>query len=139
VIFYNVEAGVGCGSAYYIKYAATKNPALIAVGSCSQMLPNRPPRTLHAGNCMTGPRTEVGDIRENAFGERFDIVTLSNNIYCFPVEDRISLLRLIKKFLRPHDLLLLTTCCQGGNLGIKVLNLWGQPLKLQEDCRASMK
>jgi 4-hydroxy-2,2'-bipyrrole-5-carbaldehyde O-methyltransferase len=84
-------------------------------------------------------RTEVGDIRENAFGERFDIVTLYNNIYCFPVEDRISLLRLIEKFLRPHDLLLLTTGCQGENLGIEVLNLWGQPLKLQEDCRTSMK
>ena len=37
-------------------------------------------------------KIESGDIREKALGERFDIVTLYNNIYYFPVEDRVSLL-----------------------------------------------
>lgn len=27
--------------------------------------------------------------------------------------------------MKPEGVLLLTTCCQGGNLGIEALNLWG--------------
>jgi hypothetical protein len=31
----------------------------------------------------------------------------------------------IVRFLRPGGFLLLTTCCQGGSLGVEALNLWG--------------
>jgi hypothetical protein len=70
-------------------------------------------------------RIETGDIRGKAPDERFDIVTLYNNIYYFPVEERVPLLRHIGEFIRPGGFLLMTTCCQGGSLGVEVLNLWG--------------
>jgi hypothetical protein len=70
-------------------------------------------------------RIETGDIRERLPDERYDIVTLYDNIYYFPVEDRVSLLRHVKGFIKPAGFLLLTTCCQGGSLGVEVLNLWG--------------
>ena len=58
-------------------------------------------------------------------GERFDIATLYNNIYYFPVEEREALLAHIRSFLKPGGFLLLTTCCQGGSPGLGALNLWG--------------
>jgi hypothetical protein len=66
-----------------------------------------------------------GDIRAKAPGEQFDIATLYNNIYYFPVEERVALLERIGSFLRPGGFLVLTTCCQGGSLGAEALNLWG--------------
>jgi hypothetical protein len=68
---------------------------------------------------------EVDDIRHRPATPEFDIVTLYNNIYYFPVEERVSLLAHLNKFIKPGGFLLLTTCCQGGNLGMEVLNLWG--------------
>jgi 4-hydroxy-2,2'-bipyrrole-5-carbaldehyde O-methyltransferase len=70
-------------------------------------------------------RIEVGDIRLKAPDECFSIVTLYNNIYYFPVENRVSLLKHIRKFIKPDGFLLLITCCQGGSLGVEILNLWG--------------
>jgi 4-hydroxy-2,2'-bipyrrole-5-carbaldehyde O-methyltransferase len=68
---------------------------------------------------------EEGDFRARAPGELFDIATLYNNIYYFPVAERVALLERIGSFLRPGGFLLLTTCCQGGSLGSEPLNLWG--------------
>ena len=68
---------------------------------------------------------EDGDFRAKAPGELFDIATLYNNIYYFPVEERVMLLDHIRSLLRPGGFLLLTTFCQGGSLGAEVLNLWG--------------
>jgi len=70
-------------------------------------------------------QVETGDIRAKKPDELFDIATLYNNIYYFPVEERVALLKHIAGFLKPGGFLLLTTCCQGGSLGVEALNLWG--------------
>jgi hypothetical protein len=70
-------------------------------------------------------KVENGDIRAKASGELFDIATLYNNIYYFPVEERIALFQHISRFVRPGGFLLVITCCQGGSLGTEALNLWG--------------
>lgn len=70
-------------------------------------------------------RIEIGDVRDWASHEAFDIVTLYNNIYYFPVEERVPLLRHVRTFLKAESTLLLTTSCQGGSVGIEALNLWG--------------
>jgi len=70
-------------------------------------------------------KIETGDIRDRTPDEPFDIATLYNNIYYFPVGDRVALLKHIASFLKPGAFLLLTTCCQGGSLGAEALNLWG--------------
>lgn len=117
---------IGCGSGIYIKYATQRNSSLRAVGLELQSdvaeIANKNIREWGLQDRVT---IETGDIRTRIADERFDIVTLYNNIYYFPVEERVALLRHIGKFLKPGGFLLLTTCCQGGNLGIEVLNLWG--------------
>jgi SAM-dependent methyltransferase len=117
---------IGCGSGIYIKHAASRNPSLAAVGL--ELQPNVADvarRNIAEWGLQERVRIEVGDIRLKAPNERFSIVTLYNNIYYFPVESRVSLLQHIRQFIEPGGFLLLITCCQGGSLGVEVLNLWG--------------
>jgi 4-hydroxy-2,2'-bipyrrole-5-carbaldehyde O-methyltransferase len=37
----------------------------------------------------------------------------------------VRLLRHVGSFLKADGALLLTTCCQGGSVGVEALNLWG--------------
>lgn len=110
---------IGCGSGFYIKHAA-ENPSLTALGL--EMQPNvadAARRNIAKWGLTERVRIETGDIRERVPDERYDIVTLYNNIYYFPVEDRVSLLRHVKGFMNSGGFLLLTTCCQGGSWGSK--------------------
>ena len=117
---------VGCGSAFYIRYAAERNPSVHALGIELQPNVAEVARVnIQQWGLDSRVAIEVGDIRDREPAPEFDIVTLYNSIYYFPVGERVSLLAHLKKFIRPGGFLLLTTCCQGGSLGIEVLNLWG--------------
>jgi SAM-dependent methyltransferase len=117
---------VGCGSAFYIKYAADRNPSLSAVGLELQAnVADVARRNIREWGLSHRVAIEVGDVRKKVPDGSFDIVTLYNNIYYFAVEERVGLLTHLGQFLRGGGVLLLTTCCQGGNASIEVLNLWG--------------
>lgn len=117
---------VGCGSAFYIHYAASLNPHLSALGlELQQDVAEMARRNIREWGLQNRVRIDCGDIRHKQHDESFDIVTLYNNIYYFPFEERVSFLRNLRKFIKPGGFLLLTTGCQGGNLGIELLNLWG--------------
>jgi len=117
---------IGCGSGVYIRYAANRNPSLTALGLELQPEVADFARRNIVEWCLDGRvKIEVGDVRRKTPEERFNIVTLYNNIYYFPVESRVSLLEHIRAFLEPGGFLLLITCCTGGSLGMEVLNLWG--------------
>ncbi len=117
---------IGCGSACYIRYAAARNTSLHALGLDLQPDVAQLARA-HVEQWGLADRVtiEAGDIRERTPVPDFDIATLYNNIYYFPVHERVDLLEHVKGFVRPGGFLLLTTCCQGGNPGMQVLNLWG--------------
>jgi SAM-dependent methyltransferase len=117
---------IGCGSGFYIKYATTRNPSLTALGlELQDNVADVARKNIEAWGIQSRVTIEAVDIREKAPNELFDVVTLYNNIYYFEVKDRVALLRHIRDFIKPGGFLLLTTCCQGGSLGIEVLNLWG--------------
>jgi SAM-dependent methyltransferase len=117
---------IGCGSGVYLRYAADTNPSLTAIGLELQPAVAEVARAnLRSWNLDSRIKVEDGDFRARPLGEVFDIVTLYNNIYYFPVAERVSLFERIAKFLKPGGFLLLTTCCQGGSLGVEALNLWG--------------
>jgi SAM-dependent methyltransferase len=104
---------IGCGSGVYIQHAANRNPSLTALGL--ELQPNVAEvarRNIADWGLQGRVRIEVGDILRRAPDERFSIVTLYNNIYYFPVESRVSLLRHIRQFIQPGGFLLLITCCQ---------------------------
>ena len=117
---------IGCGSGVYLRYAAERNPSLTSLGMELQSAVAEVARTNLRGWGLEGRvKVEEGDIRSKSPGELFDIATLYNNIYYFPVKERVALLKHVARFLTPGGFLLLTTCCQGGSLGVEALNLWG--------------
>ncbi|HLY43713.1 MAG TPA: class I SAM-dependent methyltransferase [Terracidiphilus sp.] len=116
---------IGCGSGVYLRYAATHNPSLTALGvELQPPVAQMARKNLRGWGLESRVQVEDGDIRAKASGEQFDIATLYNNIYYFPVEERVALLQHIASFLQPGGFLLLTTCCQGGSAAAEALNLW---------------
>jgi cyclopropane fatty-acyl-phospholipid synthase-like methyltransferase len=121
---------IGCGSGVYLRYAARRNPELTAVGvELQPAVAEMARKNLRNWGLKGRIKLEDGDFRARTPGELFDIATLYNNIYYFPVEERVALLKRIGSFLRPGGFLLLTTCCQGGSVGTEALNLWGAATK----------
>jgi SAM-dependent methyltransferase len=117
---------IGCGSGIYLQYAARTNPSLTALGVELQPGVAEMARTnLRSWGLADRIQVDDGDFRARPAGELFDIATLYNNIYYFPVAERVALFERIGSSLRPGGFLLLTTCCQGGSLGAEALNLWG--------------
>ena len=117
---------VGCGSGIYIKHAAEHNLQLTAIGVEMQ----DDVVAMARENIATWglqERVEIvqGDIRRLSFDVGFDIVTLYNNIYYFPVDKRVALLENLFHFLNSEGVLVLTTACQGGQPLSELLNLWG--------------
>ncbi|HEX7341359.1 MAG TPA: class I SAM-dependent methyltransferase [Rhodanobacteraceae bacterium] len=117
---------IGCGAAVYIRHAATRHAALHALGLELQAnVADIARANIRQWGLSDRVTIEVGDIRKRPATSAFDIVTLYNNIYYFPVAERVALLGHIKGFIKPGGFVLLTTCCQGGSLGMDALNLWG--------------
>jgi predicted O-methyltransferase YrrM len=117
---------IGCGSAVHIRRAAARNAQLTALGLELQAEAAALGRENVSRWGLDGRVTiEVGDVRNRAAEPSFDLATLHQNIYYFPVERRVAMLRHVRAFLKPGGRLLLTTVCRGRGTGADVLNLWG--------------
>ena len=117
---------VGCGSGIYIRHACQRNPDLTATGLELQPEVAEFARQNIAGwGLAERVSIQAGDIRSFASQERFDLVTLHNNIYYFIPSERAGLARHLASFLKPGGKLLFTTGCQGGGFSMQALNLWG--------------
>lgn len=117
---------IGCGSGIHIRHASAHNPLLTAVGlELQDDVAQVARKNLEEWGISDHVEIKTGDIRTLPVAPDFDVATLHNNIYYFAVEERTRILARIRAFLKPEGTLLLTTCCQGGNLGIEALNLWG--------------
>lgn len=117
---------IGCGSGTYIRYCLQRNKEAKAEGLELQPQVAASARTLLAEHGLLN-RAEVrhGDVRREAARPEFDLATLHNNIYYFPVDERVALLSHVRGFLAPNGRLLLTTACRGGSPLMAVLSLWG--------------
>ena len=118
---------VGCGSGVYLKYATERNPQLSAIGvELQSSVAEMARRNIAGWDLQERVKIESGDIRGKTFDHPFDIVTLYNNIYYFPVSERVALLTHLRTYLKPGGFLLLTTGCQGKSQAtMEILNLWG--------------
>ena len=115
---------VGCGNAGYIIYAARRHSKLNAVGlELNEHVAENARTNIQARNLQNRVDILVEDIRDFQTDEQFDVLTLYNNIYYFPVQNRIDLLRHAKKLLKPNGRILLTTGCQNGGIEFELVNL----------------
>ncbi|MBI3192331.1 MAG: methyltransferase domain-containing protein [Pedosphaera parvula] len=116
---------IGCGSAAYIRHAAARNPELTALGlELQPAAATLATENITQWNLAGRVTIEVGDVMLRSPEPVFHLATLHQNIYYFPVERRVSLLRHVRGFLRPGGQLFLTTWCPGRGLGAPLLDLW---------------
>ncbi|MBI4518740.1 MAG: class I SAM-dependent methyltransferase [Deltaproteobacteria bacterium] len=116
---------VGAGSGTYIRYAAERNPDLTAIGlELQPEVADFANANLRQWQLADRARVDKGDVRERAPEAIFDLVTFHNNIYYFPVGERVALLRHARAFLKPGGKLLLTTTCSGGGPAAVGLDIW---------------
>ena len=116
---------IGCGSGCYIRYAAERNPELAALGlELQPAVAEVARRNIDEWGLAARVEVRAGDIRTAGIEPGFDLITLHNNIYYFPVPERTALARRLAALLRPSGRILITTACQNPDLGSEILNLW---------------
>jgi SAM-dependent methyltransferase len=109
---------------FYIQRACTRNPELRAVGlELQEKVAAMARRNIQAWGLENRATIEHADVRNYSTDQKFDLVTLHQNIYYFPVEERENLFQHLKEYLKPGGQVLLTSACQGGGPGIQGLNL----------------
>lgn len=110
---------IGCGSGVYLHHAAQASPALTGVAIDMQAdvveqtklnlqqwgIANR--FELMVANVLNPPANLAGP---------FDLVTLYNNVYYFPVAERVLLFKKIRAWLKPGGAFALVTMMRGNNL-----------------------
>ena len=117
---------IGCGSGQHIRTAAERNPELRALGvDLAPAAVALARDNIRAWGLVDRVQIEEGDVRLHTPDGAFDLATLHNNIYYFPVERRTALLAHVRSFLRRGGRLLLTTAVRGGSPTTELLNLWG--------------
>jgi SAM-dependent methyltransferase len=117
---------IGSGSGVYLLHALASNPVLRATGvervpSVAQAL------TEKLGHSGLASRAEIlaTDMRSLEFANRFDCITLFNNIYYFPESEHEALLAKLLTWLKPGGRLAIATLCRGGKYPIDaILHLW---------------
>jgi len=115
---------VGCGSGIHIHRACTRNPELRAVGlELQENVAAVAQGNIQAWGLENRVTIEHADVRNYSSGQKFDLITLHQNIYYFPVQERESLFRHLKEYLKPGGQVLLTSVCQGGGPGVQALNI----------------
>ncbi|WP_030568412.1 SAM-dependent methyltransferase [Streptomyces aureocirculatus] len=132
---------VGCGSGAYVRYAAELNPRLTALAVDVQAeVAEQAAKNMAQWGLADRVETRHGDLRTLDLQPQFDIVTMHNNIYYFPQDERAEVLARARSLLAPGGTLLLTSSCRGsGTLGLEVLNLWfeyarfGGPLPREDE------
>jgi SAM-dependent methyltransferase len=115
---------VGCGHAGYIIHAADRNSRLNAVGlELDSHVAEIARRNIQTRGLQDRVKIVVEDVRNYRTAELFDILTLYNNIYYFPVEVRIELFRHLRSLLKPNGRFLMTTGCMNGGIEFELVNL----------------
>lgn len=116
---------IGCGAGHYLCYMRARHPGLRLLAMDFQAeVADAARRNLAASGLGGAVRIEHADILQFDSAERFDLITLHNNIYYFSGERRDALLRKVRALLKPAGRLLLTTSCQGGSAAVAALHLW---------------
>lgn len=117
---------VGCGTGVHLRTACARNPELTAVGLDLQPAAAELARTnIETWGLADRVSIEVGDVRAMTARGDFDLVTLHQNIYYFPEDAQVDILRTLGAFLRPGGKVLVTSVVRGAGLASSALDLWG--------------
>ncbi|MBI5205550.1 MAG: methyltransferase domain-containing protein, partial [Nitrospirae bacterium] len=116
---------VGCGSGIYIQRACIRNPELRAIGlELQEKVANAARKNIKTWGLENRATIEHSDVRNYSRGQKFDLITLHQNIHYFSVSERENLFRHLTDYLKPSGQVLLTAICQGGGPSMAALDIW---------------
>lgn len=107
---------IGCGSGVYLKHAAEANHRLTGTGlDMQQDVVEQARANLAQWNINDRFNIVQGDIRNppGDLGGPFDLITLYNNVYYFPVSERPALFKILCSLLAPNGSFALLSSMQG--------------------------
>jgi len=117
---------IGSGSGVYLFHALALNPALSATGvervvTIARDLEGR----ISGAGLASRAKILASDVRSLEYRDRFDCITLFNNIYYFPEAEHRDLLAGLCKWLKPGGRLAVATLCRDGKYPIDaVMHMW---------------
>jgi len=118
---------VGCGDATHLRHALLRNPDLTAVAvEIDPAVAARALENLAAWQLAGRVEVVASDVRALGAGRRFDLVTLHQNVYYFPLAERVPLFVELRGLAGPGARLLITSTCRGGSMISAVLDVWGR-------------
>ena len=136
---------VGCGEGAHVRHACARNPDLeVTAIDLQPQVAAAAARNVERWGLAGRVSVRTGDVRTAPLQPGYDVVTLHNLIYYFPLRDRVALLERLRALLAVGGRILITSGCRGGNLGLEVINLWfaasdaGGPLPVPADLRAQL-
>ncbi|HET7770150.1 MAG TPA: class I SAM-dependent methyltransferase [Chloroflexota bacterium] len=107
---------IGCGSGVYLRHAARSSPTLTGIGlDLDAGVARAAARNLAAWGLADRFRIAAADVRalRAPRAGRFDLITLYNNVYYFPVGERAALFTALRQWLVPGGKLALVSLFQG--------------------------
>ena len=116
---------VGCGSGTYIRHACARNPHLRAVGlELTPEIADFARENLAAQGLAERTSIHDTDVRDFHAEEGFDLVTMYNLIYYFPLDQRTDLIRHLHSLVRPGGRLALATLTRAKDSSTLTMDLW---------------
>lgn len=117
---------IGSGTGVYMFHALTLNPSLSATGvervaTIARDLEDR----ISGAGLASRARVLASDVRSLEYRDRFDCITLFNNIYYFPEAEHRDLLAALHKWLKPEGRLAVATLCRDGKYPLDaMMHMW---------------
>jgi len=116
---------VGCGSGTYIRHACARNPDLRVVGlELTSEIAGFARDNLAAEGLTERTTIHDTDVRSFHDEEGFDLVTMYNLIYYFPLGERTDLLRHLHSLVRPGGRLALASLTRARDSSTLTMDLW---------------
>ncbi len=109
---------VGCGTGVYMRALLDADPEIRVEGiELAPDVASEAAARLDSTGLSERVAVHVGDVRiwEPSSSGAFELVTLCNNVYYFPRDDRVALYRRLGRLLVPGGLLVITTMTRPGS------------------------
>lgn len=110
---------IGCGSGIYLRFASEADRALTGTGiDMQEAVVEQARKNLWEWGIADRFDVRYADIRTDggSLGGPFDLVTLYNNAYYFPIQERAALFTGIRSLVKPGGTLAVVSLMRGGSV-----------------------
>ena len=117
---------IGCGTGVYLRSAFEMNPNTSGIGiDVDENVVTQARENLKRWGINDQFKVVAGDIRTppSEISDSFNLITLNNIVYYFPVEERVDFFQSLRKLLSPGGALAIISYFQSGGKDLAAANL----------------